>query len=1023
MKKLMFLLAIGLAGAVALAGDLVVGEEGLVQSSSLTIDGMTVNGNLTVDSGAVLTGTATPIDGSFANATTKHIDITFKDDGRVADSQKLTATVGAGGGTATFVSSKISSETKATYFRLWTIDANAGVTALEDGTNYFDAARLEEGGCLRLDRIVNSFSSEPVRFKFAGGRLYFPQSGDGFSASRFRSTQTGGHYVMESVDGKPIQFDVYAGASQFCQGMSGKVYFETRGTGDFVFKGSYCYPNSDAYESISTLNPACGQDSVNSRIQYLWNHTGDFRLQGTARWMLNPSWVGDCATAYQVIPSGPNTGDIYLEGVRCVLDMNGCKIAQRVNSIYMPGGASCCVRNGLSEGGGSSYPAELDFGYFKPTCHFDGTVKGDVTLNNVGTGTFSVGPAKLQKLKCTGSGDIRIVGEVTFGSDNYSSSLAMNKVKGDRTSVIRQVGAATTLTLSGETVFGGTLAADAGTLALAADFAASDDLQAIEVAEGATLALANGAVIRAGSVTVRGVRLEGGVDYTGEDSTTVGPTKVPGLTGNGVIRAAKLGTDGIWSNGGADNLVTTEENWLVDHVPDLLFGSSMLKFATAGSSAEFPGDASVKGVTFDLTGGQVSFELKSAQGNAGSLTLGGEGVSVVGSESVARTAAIRLPTTLASSQTWDVASNATLDVSGAISGLASTALSKTGKGVLAFSGANAGYAGSVIVSGGAVRLDGVEFGATPISVYPTVGDTTVMVSAADDSHNVLNGLVLGTRRAGETQKPMLRISAGNLNARTELKGGLEALYGLRFSGEGMVELHAPIHVEWGMSGSGHIVFCDKATKKMTVSNTSGVYEFEADDALCGGMIQLNYTGAGLILNGHPQTTESFVMNNLGEIASSTPAQLTVKSVAADNPVCRGAFTGGAGLRYEATSTMTFDRQSSTSTGVVDVVAGTLAFTSVFASGKTWTPGWENGTVNVCGGTLDLGHSTALGSNVVLKVTSGTIRIADGVKIRVKEFWVDGKLMTAGTYRKANCPYIEGNGSIKFGDPGLVLVLR
>lgn len=75
--------------------------------------------------------------------------------------------------------------------------------------------------------------------------------------------------------------------------------------------------------------------------------------------------------------------------------------------------------------------------------------------------------------------------------------------------------------------------------------------------------------------------------------------------------------------------------------------------------------------------------------------------------------------------------------------------------------------------------------------------------------------------------------------------------------------------------------------------------------------------------------------------------------------------------------------------------------------------------------LQLNHNDNLSENAVLKVGSNsTIDIAKGVKAHVAELFVNGEPKPAGVYRADSLPgVLTGEGTLRVGEPGLVLSLR
>ncbi len=195
-------------------------------------------------------------------------------------------------------------------------------------------------------------------------------------------------------------------------------------------------------------------------------------------------------------------------------------------------------------------------------------------------------------------------------------------------------------------------------------------LDGIEVMNGATLEINAGAVsdtfscpvtieqggklklsrklFKPTSLTYNGVALadgrysrETGCDWIEDDGVLV--------IGTGEIPAEPATTTATWDGGGADTLLTTDENWVGDIAPNLADGSLVATFPT-GTEATVPAGETVafKGISVSAS----SFTLKGGVGSK--VTLGSSGVTVT---SIAFTN--ECFTAITRSQTWDVAANCT----------------------------------------------------------------------------------------------------------------------------------------------------------------------------------------------------------------------------------------------------------------------------------------------------------------------------------------------------------------------------
>ena len=173
------------------------------------------------------------------------------------------------------------------------------------------------------------------------------------------------------------------------------------------------------------------------------------------------------------------------------------------------------------------------------------------------------------------------------------------------------------------------------------------------------------------------------------------------VTWSGVVGLATAGA--TWDNGGMDNSFATPANWEGDVAPDIVSGSTMLMFATAGAAAEVPASgATVNGIRFDTAG---DFALTAASG--GALSIGGGGITLAdrGVSGTWRMHDLDLPVALTADQTWDLSGIAgqRLRVLGNVQGDGGRILTVTGGGCLSLSATN-DFAGSVVLNGGVTKV-------------------------------------------------------------------------------------------------------------------------------------------------------------------------------------------------------------------------------------------------------------------------------------------------------------------------------
>ena len=158
----------------------------------------------------------------------------------------------------------------------------------------------------------------------------------------------------------------------------------------------------------------------------------------------------------------------------------------------------------------------------------------------------------------------------------------------------------------------------------------------------------------------------------------------------------------VWDNGGADNSFATAANWEGDVVPDLANGTTMLTFATAGTTAQVAAPSSVLGLKFNSAN---DFALTGASGASLSLAAGGITLENIAVAETWRMNDLNLPITLAADQTWDLSTQGKqrIRLNANLGGAADKTLTVTGSGSLSIYSTN-DFAGTVRLDGGVTKV-------------------------------------------------------------------------------------------------------------------------------------------------------------------------------------------------------------------------------------------------------------------------------------------------------------------------------
>ena len=220
--------------------------------------------------------------------------------------------------------------------------------------------------------------------------------------------------------------------------------------------------------------------------------------------------------------------------------------------------------------------------------------------------------------------------------------------------------------------------------------------------------------------------------------------------------------------------------------------------------------------------------------------------------------------------------------------------------------------------------------------------------------------------------------------------------------------------------------------------------YALDGRSANQLITMGATTAVIDMGGYDQALTVLHCNNSGyngaKVTSDSPAFFRIvgnqdildktPSVNITNFV---QFVGAAGLSMERTSNdrPLVLRNTSSSTGTVQVVKGILKFAAPNAQGQ-WAGKWPNASAAVVtGGRLVLEHKAVFGTNTVMRLSgSGKVEIPAGVRVKVPALEIDGVAQPIGTYGSSESDATNkddtrfaGAGQLRVGQIGMMILLR
>lgn len=393
-----------------------------------------------------------------------------------------------------------------------------------------------------------------------------------------------------------------------------------------------------------------------------------------------------------------------------------------------------------------------------------------------------------------------------------------------------------------------------------------------------------------------------------------------------------------WDGGGADNNITTAQNWVGDVVPGS--NSDIVWAGTTRLNVNIDAGGAGYSFTFDNTAG--AFTLSGA---ASSLSSG-----IVNNSALGQT--INIALTLTGAQTFNAASgNLTfggstlanggflLTVDGAqntsinnvISGTGG--ITKTGAGTLTLSGANT-YSGASTINGGTVVVNSAASLGASTSVLTLNAGTLAVATGFTTSRNIVVGNAAGTFQVNASQ--------------TYTASGI-------LSGSGQLN----------KTGAGTMVLSGNNTFTGGTNVSAGTLQLGASNRLANAGA-LTVSGGTFALGTYLETVGTVTLSS-GSITGSGTGALTGSAYALQSGSVTAILAGSANVTKTTAGTVTLSG-ANTLTGSTTVSNGTLtlAATSGSALGST-----SSVTVN-SGGTLLLGASNQINNSAGITLAGGTL---------------------------------------------------
>jgi len=238
---------------------------------------------------------------------------------------------------------------------------NARLSSDSVANDVIDVLELKKGGVVSLASMYNH-SKYPARVLFNGGTFAYNNCWEGECFAADTSTR----WILESVDGNPIDFHTIWGARDFNSPRNPACHVETRGSGDVRFTASAGAPNYGIFSLRENLK---------------WNHGGNVVVDAYARLITHSNNLLPCGVGRGGLRIVSNTGNTRsYEGSW----FNPCGRSHWVNSIEITGNSGWLTNS-------SSTVSTLTFG----TNDLNGTFRvprlaGMICVKKTGTGTLTI---------------------------------------------------------------------------------------------------------------------------------------------------------------------------------------------------------------------------------------------------------------------------------------------------------------------------------------------------------------------------------------------------------------------------------------------------------------------------------------------------------------------------------------------------------------------------------------------------------------------------------------------------------
>lgn len=935
--------------------------------------------------------------------------------------------------------------------------------APEPGAAAPNVLQMEGGMFITLNFHLRG--PQPALIAFNGGCI----ASHGWSPFLTFQKNASGDLVLEGRNGRPIdvQFGKRASFVRWLEGAAGRLVF--RGDSDVYLYGGDFDPAASYAEQCRQgaqyANRADGQG-------LLWQQTGDLRFRANVYASVSRAILA----SNDFLPHGPANGGVEVVAASPKLfwlDLNGT--TQSCNSLFGGG----LVTNSAATA------ATLNIGENGNACTFDVQVcagsplavrklgAGDLVVARAipgslaveagravvtdASGAVTVGtlalapdaalvvrggvftPPTAFDLSASGTGALVLSeGGVLRVGGEAPATFDVSRLAGDAAAVLEKVGAGA-LTLTGTTSFNGTLRVCAGTLVCAA---ALPTLSAVDVADGATLEVADAVAVKTCRLTVRGV--EGAVQATYAGTAADGVQALEGLAGKGTVTV--MPATAVWTGAGGDDAATTVGNWQgLAWPPDVTSGQFTPVFAAAAAD----GGAMAVGEDFSFRGlvvnaGIAAFALRAASPSA-SLALGVGGLRFEGeaADPSARTLALNVPIAPLSGvrQTWDLpGSNMVLAVNGPLlrAGEGDGTLVTTGAGTVVFNTSNATYTGSVVISNRYAEASGPEpfgpsnaAGTAVLRVRQQKTATMLLANVRISKPVVQDGKGYDLRQAFKYAPNTTNVFFGSVTPSETFADAFDLPESstVVFAG-GYGSPQKPFYINWWAKGE--VVVSNKpfyATSwegpscRLRLHCPGNVYDTmyswtndenpatydpyaparASVDFRCPWGFDLpggkTYIGnCTWDLHGHDQRIGTFALRTGGVVQSlDGPATLYVNQVTPKStypyvngkhptvpywfPASTGDLKGELSLYKTGAFELAFTNRVLSATGTVTVAEGPLTL----CAGTRW-PGATN--IVVTGGTLRLTASDQLERTTDFRLGGGALHLDDGVVQRARYVWLD-----------------------------------